>query len=231
MIHSRQKRERRKAEAEELQTQVAALEKQNKALQSENVRLEGLWAESMQLAAMMGQDAVGAAPAQPPLEHNMLQRQETLANGTFDFHQQLLASQLMLNHAIGRGSASAPAFPPVGASVDGAQHLFSLNNYDLSAAALGSSPNLSVPGSMLHDHALRSGVLPTLFANPLSLPSYPPRGNPGGNRDTSFLMNNYPQFQQMQQQQVQSPQQPQNVDFSMFMPGIDSVDNCNFSHN
>ena len=235
VIHSRQKRERRKAEAEELQTQVAMLEKQNKALLSENARLEGLWTKSKQLAAIMGQVSDGAAPAQLSPENKLLQRHETLANESSDFQQQFLASQMLLNHAIGGGSTSTPTFPPVGSPVNGMQHLFTLNSYDPSGSALGPSSNFSVPGSMLHDHALRSGVLPTLFTNSLSLPSYSPRGNPGGSSAASFLMNNYPQFQQIPQQpqQMQSPPQSsmQNVDFSMFMPGTDGVDNNMFTHN
>lgn len=206
MIHSRQKRERRKAEAEELKSQCASLEQQNHQLRNENVRLEELWAEVQNRVSMLEQGAGGTAAAPASIQNAFgggVGGVSGVAGATSGFHQQLLARHLLLNQAMGGGSASAqPSFPSMGGG-DGAQ--LPAGAYPPSGVASG-----ALHGSMRNDHTFSFGNAPQ-----------PQMGNPGSN--PSFT--GHPQLQQVQQQS-------QGMDMSMFMSGhgVGSFQN-NSNHN
>jgi len=202
VIHSRQKRERRKAEGEELKTQCASLEQQNRQLKNENVRLEEVWAEVQRRVSMLEQGAGGASAVPASLQDAFGGGgggMSGVAGATSDFHQQLLARQLLLNQAMGGGSASAqPAFPSMGGG-NGAQMPGG------AYASTGVGPS-ELNGSM------HSGGFPASFGNA----SQPQFGNPGNNPSYA----SHPQLQPAQQQ-------PQNMDMSMFLSdnGVNNFQN------
>ena len=226
VIHSRQKRERRKTEADDLKTQAVALEKQNKGLQSENARLEGLWVEATRRVGAMGQ-GYGAEAAPHAPQNNVLQ--DALANGTSEFHQQLAARQLLLNHAMRVGSnLQSPTFPPINASANGTQQLPVVNSFDPSITSMGLGSNLPLSGPMHIDHGQSSTALYTSFANPSSAQAYSALGNRDNSINAAALfMSSHPQFRQLQQQQhVQAPPAPmQNMDLAHFLSSNDGADN------
>lgn len=211
VIHSRQKRERRKAEAEELKSQCATFEQKNRALQSDNSRLENLLADVKRRVALIeqgggsgsgGSGAPGPASlmsqSNAPQDLSFLQPGNSAGGGS-DIEQQLLARQFLLN----QGSASG--FPSIGSSGGG--------------GPMGGPSFTQNQLSMLSDHSLRSGL--SSFQNPSGMSMSHQLGSLGGS--ASFL--NHSQLQQSHQQQQQQQQQP-NMDMSLFLPngGGDNVD-------
>jgi len=196
VIHSRQKRERRKAEAEELKSQCSTLEQRNRVLQSDNSRLENLLADVKRRVAVIeqgggsGGDSGAPGPASlvsqssAPQDLSFLQPGNNTGGGS-DIEQQLLARQFLLN----QGSASG--FPSIGASGGGGPS--------------GGTSFTQNQLSMLSDHSLRSGL--SSFQNPSGMSMSHQLGSLGGS--ASFL--NHSQLQQSHQQQP-------NMDMSLFLP-------------
>ena len=215
VIHSRQKRERRKAEAEELKSQCATFEQKNRALQSDNSRLENLLADAKRRVAVIeqgggGSDGSGSgAPvsaslmsqSNAPQDLSFLQPGNNTGGGS-DIEQQLLARQFLLN----QGSASG--LPSIGSSGGG-------------GGPMGGTSFTQNQLSMLSDHSLRSGL--SSFQNSSGMSMSHQLGSLGGS--ASFL--NHSQLQQAHQQQHQ--QQQPNMDMSLFLPngGGDNVDSNN----
>lgn len=100
IIHSRQKRERRKTEADELERQCTELKDQQNILLTENGRLENLLVDANHLVAVFKQGGVS----------NVIRQDDAPSFGSSNFCQHLLSRQLLLNQ-MGSG------FPPAGSTL------------------------------------------------------------------------------------------------------------------
>ena len=95
VIHSRQKRERRRAEADDVQQQCKVLEDKNDDLKKDNHRLEGILADAHRKVTLIEQGLEGSSATTAPLPAS--QDQSLSPNYSTDVFQQIATGPELLD--------------------------------------------------------------------------------------------------------------------------------------